>query len=65
MKPVLLLSTPDSMSNHSQADCSYSMVGWAGITWAPACHLGYSYKLTSFHISGSCSICWSLLWWAV
>jgi hypothetical protein len=27
MKPVLLLSTPDSVSNHSQADCSYSMVG--------------------------------------
>ncbi|KAH8482355.1 hypothetical protein H0E87_029697, partial [Populus deltoides] len=26
MKPVLLLSTPDSVSNHSQADCSYSMV---------------------------------------
>ncbi|XP_034924853.1 nuclear transcription factor Y subunit A-3 isoform X1 [Populus alba] len=26
MKPVLLLSTPDSVSNHAQADCSYSMV---------------------------------------
>ncbi|KAF9662408.1 hypothetical protein SADUNF_Sadunf18G0050200 [Salix dunnii] len=26
MKPVLLLSTPNSVSNHSQADYSYSMV---------------------------------------
>ncbi|KAL9362383.1 hypothetical protein Peur_045168 [Populus x canadensis] len=26
MRPVLLLSTPDGVSNHSQADCSYSMV---------------------------------------
>ncbi|KAJ6913917.1 hypothetical protein NC651_016236 [Populus alba x Populus x berolinensis] len=26
MRPVLLLSTPDGVSNHSQADCNYSMV---------------------------------------
>ncbi|KAJ6435238.1 hypothetical protein OIU84_000440 [Salix udensis] len=26
MKPVLMLSTPNSVSKHSQADCSYSMV---------------------------------------